>query len=197
MRSSRFDEVFDGLAYLFLILFFIEALAQHFNRSALFSGWRGPLALVVSLTSLLFWSNQAKVIHTPAQSFAGFTWSNLVFPGETPYFSDTDGDMIRSELLKIRPDSIPATVQFLPRSDGLLYANIKYPNLVPYSPIFDRQPADYYLIHRSRNLPPYWSGFEMSDIAQAGYDSLETKWLVHSRDSTEQWFLFPSKKTND
>lgn len=190
-------EVFDGLAYLFLVLFFVEALAQRLNTSTLLSGFRTPLALAVTLAALLYWSNRSGVVHSPTESWAGFTWNQIEFPAKTAYYREFDRDIIRIELSKISSPFTRSTVQFLPRADGLLYANMNDSSVIPYSPVFATRPADYYLIHRAQSLPAYWSNFEKRDLLAAGYDSLETKWLVYHRDSTEQWFLFPGNKTDD
>ncbi len=152
--------------------------------------WVIPVGVLLSLVT---WN---------VPNYTSRTSGGLGFPTSIPwkgmniqdkeYLTDADIEKVTAKIKeRIRTDA-STTIQFFPSADAFFYLDLRSEGVNFSEPLFTQREPDLFLMHLSRTHPSYFRftvDRHMHDLDMR--ESFLAKYLIHLRDTTEQWFLIP------
>lgn len=181
-------EVFRELALLCFAIILLRAgfhLIEHLGPNKLRATRHAALVGVAILA--LFVSTHKELImdFRPIQTRSD-RWAMGARDG-VPYITEADTEEVRNFLYSLEPQGRPLWIQFQPRADGFFFRDLDSARFRISQPTFEDRGSDIYIVHFSRNLPPWWR-FTHKEMGLLKIDPESNKDLLLARDSTEKWY---------
>lgn len=183
--------LFAMMASLIVTILFVESVREFLqSRLTNLSRITRWTLTGIAVCGVLGWHLYRRHLESPINYPYRMQFFETTTPDGVPYLTASDKSRV-SDIIAKESASRPITVQFFPRAEALLYLNVRSDRVKFSDPLFYSRPADLYIFHESKYLPPRWLRFLAADMTEAGLNPAERgRFVTFERDSHERWYVY-------